>query len=260
MRCSCSCRRGCSARSPTSHGAAKLKPTPGRVGRRAKSGRCRSPRAPVREPFWITDGHAYLTGPYAASRSACRSSCPPWRARSTSAQKAGRSWCAPAISVNPATAAVTITSEPFPRILQGVPLQIRTVDVDVNRPDFALNPTSCDTDERSPARCRERRARPRRSQRPTRPRAAPTCRSSRRSPSRRRARPAKRTAPRWTVEVAQKPGEADIHKVDVQLPLQFPSRLTTLQKACTEAQFSREPGRLSGRLVRRLRHRAHPRS
>jgi hypothetical protein len=44
-----------------------------------------------------------------------------------------------------------------------------------------------------------------------------------------------------TVTVTQKPGEADIHKVDVALPLALPSRLTTLQKACTEAQFNANP-------------------
>ena len=43
------------------------------------------------------------------------------------------------------------------------------------------------------------------------------------------------------VNVTQKPGEANIHKVDLQLPLAFPSRLATLQKACTEAQFNANP-------------------
>jgi hypothetical protein len=44
-----------------------------------------------------------------------------------------------------------------------------------------------------------------------------------------------------TVRVAQKPGEANIHSVHVELPLQLPSRLTTLQKACTESQFNSNP-------------------
>ena len=43
------------------------------------------------------------------------------------------------------------------------------------------------------------------------------------------------------VKVAQKAGEADIHRVDLQLPLPLPSRLTTLQKACSEAQFAADP-------------------
>src|ERR1700740_2366953 len=44
-----------------------------------------------------------------------------------------------------------------------------------------------------------------------------------------------------TVKVSQKPGEANIHKVDLTLPKVLPARLTTLQQACTEAQFSTNP-------------------
>jgi hypothetical protein len=36
-------------------------------------------------------------------------------------------------------------------------------------------------------------------------------------------------------------GEANIHSVHVELPKALPSRLTTLQKACTEAQFASNP-------------------
>ncbi|HEY2536653.1 MAG TPA: hypothetical protein VGI24_06695, partial [Solirubrobacteraceae bacterium] len=44
-----------------------------------------------------------------------------------------------------------------------------------------------------------------------------------------------------TVKVSQQPGEADIHKVDLTLPSVLPARLTTLQQACTEAQFNANP-------------------
>ncbi len=44
-----------------------------------------------------------------------------------------------------------------------------------------------------------------------------------------------------TVKVSQKPGEADIHKVALTLPRVLPARLTTLQQACTEAQFAANP-------------------
>ncbi|HEY2537126.1 MAG TPA: hypothetical protein VGI24_09120 [Solirubrobacteraceae bacterium] len=43
------------------------------------------------------------------------------------------------------------------------------------------------------------------------------------------------------MKVAQKPGEADIHKVDLTLPTILPARLSTLQQACTEAQFNSNP-------------------
>jgi hypothetical protein len=44
-----------------------------------------------------------------------------------------------------------------------------------------------------------------------------------------------------TVKVIQQPGEANIHKVSLTLPTILPARLTTLQKACTEAQFAANP-------------------
>jgi hypothetical protein len=50
-----------------------------------------------------------------------------------------------AIHVDPETAQVTVKSDPLPQILEGVPLTYRTIHVDVDRPEFALNPTNCET-------------------------------------------------------------------------------------------------------------------
>jgi hypothetical protein len=49
-----------------------------------------------------------------------------------------------AVDVNPATAKITVHSDPLPTILEGIPLQMREIRVDTNRPQFTLNPTSCD--------------------------------------------------------------------------------------------------------------------
>jgi hypothetical protein len=49
-----------------------------------------------------------------------------------------------AIEVDPETGLATITTDPLPQILEGVPVAYRTVHVDVTRPDFMINPTSCD--------------------------------------------------------------------------------------------------------------------
>jgi hypothetical protein len=48
------------------------------------------------------------------------------------------------IYVDPATAQVTVKSDPLPQILEGVPISYRTIHVDVDRPEFTLNPTSCE--------------------------------------------------------------------------------------------------------------------
>ena len=48
------------------------------------------------------------------------------------------------IELDPITTAIKITSDPLPRILHGIPLDIRDLRVEVNRLDFTFNPTSCD--------------------------------------------------------------------------------------------------------------------
>jgi hypothetical protein len=48
-----------------------------------------------------------------------------------------------AILTDPATAQVRVVSDRLPRILQGIPLNLRDVRVDVDRAKFATTPTSC---------------------------------------------------------------------------------------------------------------------
>jgi len=50
-----------------------------------------------------------------------------------------------AIYVDPETTQVTVRSDPLPQILEGVPIGYRTIHVDVDKPEFALNPTNCET-------------------------------------------------------------------------------------------------------------------
>lgn len=49
-----------------------------------------------------------------------------------------------ALHVNAETARVTAVSDPIPHILQGIPVDIRSVLVKIDRPRFMLNPTNCD--------------------------------------------------------------------------------------------------------------------
>jgi hypothetical protein len=48
-----------------------------------------------------------------------------------------------ALNVNPETAQITAVSDPIPNVFGGVKLDIRTIDVSVDRAEFMLNPTSC---------------------------------------------------------------------------------------------------------------------
>src|SRR4029077_9576406 len=117
---------------------------------------------------------------------------------------------------------------------------IRTVNVTINRPGFMFNPTNCDpltttgslgstTGTSAPVSSLFEAA---------------NCAALPFKPSftaSTEAHTSKAEGASLTVNVAQKPGEANIHKVDLQLPLILPARLTTLQKACTDAQFTINP-------------------
>jgi hypothetical protein len=49
-----------------------------------------------------------------------------------------------AINVDPITTQVIAKSDPLPQILEGVPIQYRDVRIEVQKPDFTVNPTSCE--------------------------------------------------------------------------------------------------------------------
>jgi len=48
-----------------------------------------------------------------------------------------------ALNINPETAQGEAISDPFPQIFQGIPVRVRDIRLNLDRPDFTLNPTSC---------------------------------------------------------------------------------------------------------------------
>ena len=48
------------------------------------------------------------------------------------------------IEIDPASAQVTAVSDPLPQIIDGIPLRLRSVIFNLDRPNFTLNPTNCD--------------------------------------------------------------------------------------------------------------------
>jgi hypothetical protein len=48
-----------------------------------------------------------------------------------------------ALHVDPETARIQAVSDPIPTILQGIPLDLRSIQLNMDRPGFTLNPTSC---------------------------------------------------------------------------------------------------------------------
>ena len=49
-----------------------------------------------------------------------------------------------ALRVDSRTAQVKAVSDPLPTIIEGIPLDVRSITVDASKPNFSLNPTSCD--------------------------------------------------------------------------------------------------------------------
>jgi hypothetical protein len=85
------------------------------------------------------DGHVYLTGPYEGAPFGLAIVVPaiagPFNLGTIDVRAR--------IDVDPRTAAVTITSDPLPQSLDGIPLQLKAVNLDIDRQRFVFNPTDC---------------------------------------------------------------------------------------------------------------------
>ncbi|HEY5045084.1 MAG TPA: hypothetical protein VII53_04440, partial [Solirubrobacteraceae bacterium] len=95
-------------------------------------------------PYYLS-GQVYLTGPYKGDPFGLSIEVPAEAGPFKLAGNTGRGLevVRAAIAVNPSTAALTIASDALPQVVDGVPLRLRQVHVEVNRPGFMLNPTSC---------------------------------------------------------------------------------------------------------------------
>jgi hypothetical protein len=91
-------------------------------------------------PLFIDTGRAYLAGPYKGAPLSLAIATP----AVTGPFDLGNVVVRAALSLNPQTAQVTATSDPVPTILEGIPLDIRDIRVNVDRPNFTLAPTNCD--------------------------------------------------------------------------------------------------------------------
>jgi uncharacterized repeat protein (TIGR01451 family) len=85
-------------------------------------------------------GHAYLAGPYKGAPLSLVVITPAVAGPFDLGTVVVRN----ALKVDPETAQVTAVSDPFPQILEGIPLDLRSVTVNLGRHGFTLNPTSCD--------------------------------------------------------------------------------------------------------------------
>jgi hypothetical protein len=150
------------------------------------------------------------------------------------------------ISVDPHTAQVIVKSDPLPQIVKGIPLQLRTINVTVDRGGFIFTPTNCEPFAVTSTLKSTQGAIATTSS----PYQAKSCSTLPFKPKftvSTQGKTSKTHGASLTVKLVAKGGpqpgggEANIRKVDVQLPKILPARLTTLQKACTAAQFEANP-------------------
>ena len=85
-------------------------------------------------------GHAYLAGPYKGAPLSLVIITPAVAGPFDLGAVVVRT----ALYVNPQTTQIHAVSDPLPTILEGIPLDLRSIAVKLGKPGFTLNPTSCD--------------------------------------------------------------------------------------------------------------------
>jgi len=191
-------------------------------------------------------GPVYLTGPYKGAPYGLSVKVPAVAGPFNLGTVVTRS----TITVDQHTARVTVADAQVPRIRRGVPIRLKRITVAVEKQGFLINPTNCGllATESSVTGYA-----PGSSASSTVSLSSPfqlsNCNALAFKPSFKAATSAKTSrANGASIEttINQPAGQANIKSVLVQLPPQLPSRLTTLNKACTEAVFAADPYRCGG--------------
>jgi hypothetical protein len=247
----------------------------GTCGEASEIGEATEAVGPGEDPYWVKGGRVYLTGPYNHEPFGLSIVNPTTAGPFTLEGNGGfgKEVTRASIAVNPKTGALTIASGSLPTILEGVPLDVRTVNVDVNRKEFTFNPTNCEEFHVTSSITSTSGA----TATPSSRFQAANCAALPFKPSLSASTQGKTSkadgaslhvklvppheGPQSTgtanasgtgstsgstsgtpgnTSVAQTE-ESNIASVKVELPKQLPSRLTTLQKACTSAQFDSNP-------------------
>lgn len=153
------------------------------------------------------------------------------------------------VDIDPHTAQITVTTDPIPHILQGIPLQVKHATVTIDRPDFTFNPTNCQQlDFRGTIGSTEGA-----SANVSNAFQVTNCANLKFTPSfavSATGKTSKANGAGLSVKLTYPKGafgsQANIARVKVSLPKQLPSRLTTLQKACTATVFDANPANCPG--------------
>ncbi len=207
------------------------------------------------DPFSVKGGKVYLTGPYKGAPFGLSIVNPakagPFDLESTAANHPACDCLVvrAKIEVDPVTADLTVTSDnegPYkiPSIIDGIPLQIKHVNVTIGRPGFTFNPTNCSsmaitgaldstegaTDALSvpfqATNCARLSFKPQLD-------ASTSGKTSRANGASLHVKLSYPKAPQGT--------QSNIKSVRVELPKALPSRLSTLNHACLDSVFDQNP-------------------
>jgi hypothetical protein len=185
-------------------------------------------------PYWVTNGRVYLTESYRGA--------PYGLAVVVDAIagpfKLGTVIVRQAIRVDPRTAELSVVSDPFPTIVKGVPLHIRSVRVSINKPHFMVAPTNC-----SKQRVGGTATSVNGSTAPLTDRfQVGNCEKLRFSPRLRltvgsRHHTARGISTPFRAVLTQKPGQSNLRSVKVVLPQTLAALLNVVNNACSLSEY-----------------------
>ncbi len=202
----------------------------------SRIGRVTAVAGPGLDPVTVSGGEVFLTGPYGGGPFGLSIVVPAVAGPFNLGNVVVRA----GIHVDPHTARITIVSDPLPTILMGIPIQLRSVNVDIDRAGFMFNPTSCAplsvdgtivSDEGASAAVSSRFQAANCTGLPFKPSFTASTQGA----------TSKAKGASLAVRVTATAGQANIGKVEVTLPKQLPARLTTLRQACLAATFDANP-------------------
>jgi hypothetical protein len=215
----------------------------GSCGPESLIGHVTAETGPGADPFLVTDGQVFITGPYKGAPYGLSIVVPakagPYTLSGTNGL--GDVVVRAAINVDPRSAALTITSDPLPTSLDGIPLQLRLVNVTVDRPGFTFNPTNCaklsltgvlSSDQGTSAAVGS-------------PFQVTNCAALAFKPKfvvSTSGHASRANGASLDAKLSYPAGaQANIARVKVDLPKQLPSQLKTLQQACLDSVFNVNP-------------------
>jgi hypothetical protein len=201
------------------------------------------------DPFSVVGGKVYITGPYDGAPFGL-SIVNPAKAGPFDLQEGRPVVVRAKVEVNPITAALTVTTNTaaqghaIPSMIEGIPLQIKHVNVNITRSGFTFNPTSCDPTQITGTIASAEGA----SSPVSIPFQVTNCASLKYAPKvtfSTNGDTSKQNGASLTTKVtypnAPQGTYANVGYVKVELPKALPSRLTTLQKACLANVFEANP-------------------